>query len=357
MQRYLSPIDIDNFVNDNRAIFPFTVMGHSVEKRPIHSLQLGSGPNRVLLWSQMHGNESSTTRALLILLSRIRQGEEFPFLKELSLYIIPQLNPDGAIRFQRFNANGVDLNRDALAMTQPESQFLKQVYSTFKPHFALNLHGQCTIYAAGYNGKPATLSFLAPAADSNRSCPPQRLKAMQLIAAMLEDLEGLEGGIGRYDDAFNENCVGDSFMSMGTPTVLFEAGHYPEDYERNTTTEWTYKALLACFNHIAAKDFESKKIDDYELIPENHKDFVDLLIRGVTIDYKGQLFKNQQLAILYEEELREGRLTLIPTFHSFGSNLSLRAHEYPDLPTLKTPISIEFHKGNEVDFLDNITIQ
>ena len=46
MQRYLSPIDIDNFVNDNRALFPFMVIGHSVEKRPIHSLKLGSGPNR-----------------------------------------------------------------------------------------------------------------------------------------------------------------------------------------------------------------------------------------------------------------------------------------------------------------------
>ena len=56
MQRYLSPIDIDNFVNDNRALFPFMVIGHSVEKRPIHSLKLGSGPNKVLLWSQMHGD-------------------------------------------------------------------------------------------------------------------------------------------------------------------------------------------------------------------------------------------------------------------------------------------------------------
>ena len=38
----------------------------------------------------------------------------------------------------------------------------------------------------------------------------------------------LPNQIGRYDDTFNPNCVGDQFQASGVPTVLFEAGHYPD---------------------------------------------------------------------------------------------------------------------------------
>ena len=42
--------------------------------------------------------------------------------------------------------------------------------------------------------------------------------------------------VGVYDDAFNINCVGDTFQSENVPTMLFEAGHFPNDYGRDKTT-------------------------------------------------------------------------------------------------------------------------
>ncbi len=41
-----------------------SVVGYSVENKPIYSLTFGNGPKKVLMWSQMHGNESTTTKAL-----------------------------------------------------------------------------------------------------------------------------------------------------------------------------------------------------------------------------------------------------------------------------------------------------
>ncbi|MGB2125026.1 MAG: M14 family zinc carboxypeptidase [Flavobacteriaceae bacterium] len=356
MMRYTPPDTITHFVNRTKGRLPFMVIGASVAQRSIYGLEIGSGPIKVLLWSQMHGNESTTTRALLRFLEAFTQEVPFSFLDKLTLYIIPQLSPDGAAAFTRLNANGIDLNRDAEAQTQPESKVLARVFKDFQPDYALNLHGQRTIFAAGEGGKPATLSFLAPAADSERTVPPQRLIAMQLIAALCDDLSGLDGAIGRYDDRYNAHCVGDRFMSKGVPTLLFEAGHYPEDYQRNKTTDWIYKALLSCFEHIAQQDFTHKTIADYEAIPQNHKGYVDLIVTDVSLQIDGINYTNQQVAVQYEERLEGGKLLLVPVFHSYGLNLALRGHRYLTLQNEEKSTFWPFKEGNAVDFLKNITI-
>ena len=94
-------------------------LGQSVAGRPISLYRKGRGQTKLLLWSQMHGNESTTTKALFDVLMML---EGSPLLDRLSLYCIPILNPDGAMAYTRVNAAGVDLNRDALALTQPESR-------------------------------------------------------------------------------------------------------------------------------------------------------------------------------------------------------------------------------------------
>lgn len=356
MKRYIPPETIEEFVANNHE-FPFEVIGKSEKNRPIYGIQIGNGERKVLLWSQMHGNESSTTRALLRFLTEIKEGKHSLVLDALCLYIIPQLNPDGAHAFTRYNAAEVDLNRDAQLRSQAESQVFDAVVHQFKPQYALNLHGQRTIFAAGKGGKPATLSFLAPAADALRSIPKQREVAMQLIASIVSDLDGLEGAIGRYDDGFNENCVGDRLMQMGIPTLLFEAGHYPEDYQRNTTTNWVYKALLACFQHIADQDFYTKSRADYEAIPPNSKDFVDILLTNATVKYREETLTGQQVAIQYREDLKNGTLQLTPLFYRFGKSLGLRGHKKIDCSNDKSSIVFDFFEEKEADFFENLTIE
>jgi hypothetical protein len=75
-------------------------------------------------------------------------------------------------------------------------------------------------------GKPATLSFLAPSYNENREINDTRLK-IHLIAGVNEILqEYLPNQMGRFDDSFNLNCIGDTFQYLGVPTILIEAGHF-----------------------------------------------------------------------------------------------------------------------------------
>ena len=159
--RYITNENIGKIIQKFSKNFRITTVGYSEENRPIFSVQLGRGKTRVLMWSQMHGNESTTTKAIFDLLNVFANKDSFQsILEACTLYIIPILNPDGAERYTRFNANGIDLNRDAQGLSQSESKVLRQIFDDFKPHFCFNLHGQRTIFGVGDTGKSATLSFL-----------------------------------------------------------------------------------------------------------------------------------------------------------------------------------------------------
>ena len=94
--------------------------GRSFENRPIFELTYGTGPVKIMLWSQMHGDEPTATMALFDIFNFLNaSGDEFDgFRNELkskaTLYFIPMLNPDGAQYFQRRTRQEIDMNRDAL---------------------------------------------------------------------------------------------------------------------------------------------------------------------------------------------------------------------------------------------------
>jgi protein MpaA len=89
-------------------------LGRSVEGRRITGIESGypTGPRKVLVVGCVHGNEcagEAITRRLLTL----------PPPTSVDLWIIPNLNPDGAARGTRGNAHGVDLNRNFPWRWQP----------------------------------------------------------------------------------------------------------------------------------------------------------------------------------------------------------------------------------------------
>jgi hypothetical protein len=324
--RYLPPqklADVEKYF----VRFDKKVLGYSVEKRPITLYQLGQGSNKILLWSQMHGNESTTTEALLDLM-RVLDDSQNSFSKSIlpacTLYIIPMLNPDGAQKYTRFNAAEVDLNRDAQALSQPESRILSDLYHQIQPDFCFNLHDQRSIFSAGPVCKPATLSFLTPAADKTRSINPSRTVSMQLIAAVNKSLQELiPNQVGRYSDAYNINCVGDTFQSLGTPTLLFEAGHFPKDYQREETRFYVFTALCKALECIAKSAYHSFKVADYVEIPENEERFLDIIYRGLLLK-DGSKF---DLGIQFKEVLIENHVVFQPYFVKIGDLQNFCGHE------------------------------
>lgn len=331
------------------------IIGTSVLEKPIYGIKLGSGDKRLLFWSQMHGNESTTTKALFDVLNTLTSesaGLEY-LLKACTLYIIPILNPDGAAAYTRLNANLVDLNRDAQDLSQPESKVLRQVFTDFKPHFCYNLHGQRTIFGAGKTNNPATISFLAPAQDDACTITDNRKVAMEIIASMNTMLQGIiPNQIGVYDDSYNINCVGDTFQSCHIPTILFEAGHYPNDYEREQTRKFIYMSLIESLDYISKQHIKGDNYKKYYNIPKNQKCFFDIIIRNANV-YCEHDKPCVDIGIMYQENLSDGIIEFLPKVEKIGVLDEFFGHHEISANgnIVKTEDSLQIEVGYENDFV------
>jgi len=308
--RYLTLDHIKPLLDKLNTNGQVQIIGKSVLGEPIYSYQIGTGPTRVYLWSQMHGNESTTTKALFDFINLLNDETDFAkrMLNTFTFYCIPILNPDGARLYTRANANDIDLNRDSQNLTQPESNVLREVFESFKPHYCFNLHDQRTIFGAGTTGKPATVSFLAPSYNEEREVNENRLKAINIIAGINKELQKyIPGQVGRFDDSFNINCIGDTFQFLGVPTILFEAGHYPGDYEREITRKYIFFSLILSFKLISENDLVDNRFGEYLNISQNNVVFYDFMYKNVKINYDGiEIITN--FVAQYKEELIENKI-------------------------------------------------
>ncbi len=316
-ERYITNTDLENVLESlNKDIFKVAVAGKSVLQKNIYRVDFGTGNFKILLWSQMHGNETTTTKAVFNFLKSIHANSSL--LTHFSFTFLPILNPDGAEAFTRVNANKVDLNRDSVDLSQPESQLLRVVFNEVNPNLALNMHDQRSIFSAGSESNPATLSFLAPAFNEACDINGVRTFAMQLIANMNDVLMNhAPDNIGRFDDSFNINCIGDQFTHLNVPTILFEAGFASNDYQRKKAQKLVEISLQTLFKAIVSKEYEQFSVNDYLSIPENEKNFVDLIIENFSTT-NSELIQNKTLPVVFKEEIKAGSLVLKPTidFHS-----------------------------------------
>lgn len=280
--KYLPFTALKNYLDEK---FPFkNSLGKSFLGNEIFHLKIGNGNRAVLAWSQMHGNESTGTRAML---------DVFEFLKlenswcreirdSFSFHFIPMLNPDGATNYSRRNACGIDLNRDFTKEVSPEIRILKDFVQNEQFEFLFNLHDQRTIFNVENSAEPATLSFLAPSVDVQRSLTDARRRLMSVITAVYSDLqEFIPGKISRFSDEFYPHATGDNFTQMGIPTLLIEAGHYPNDYARDHTRKANALAILLAMDSLLRN--EDLGTQGYFEIPENQKKFFDVLLRNVLV--------------------------------------------------------------------------
>lgn len=105
-------------------------IGFSVQGRPITALQIGNGWRKLVVVGDTHGGpESNTYWLTLELMDHFRTNpHEVP--PDIRLYLIPTLNPDGLELWSRYNANGVDLNRNMNTNLDacPENDWSTTVY-------------------------------------------------------------------------------------------------------------------------------------------------------------------------------------------------------------------------------------
>ena len=328
--RYITIKHILPLLDSYRNIFNVSVAGFSEMGVEIPLVTFGKGAKKVLIWSQMHGNESTTTKALFDFFKYISVNNQqtAQLLSQYSFYVLPILNPDGAALYTRENANNIDLNRDAEDVSQSESRVLRSIFDSLQPHLCLNMHDQRSIF--GIDGpKPATLSFLAPSADALKTITPAREIAMELIVKMKNYIQAYHHDqIGRFDDTFNQNCVGDSFTSSGSPTILFEAGHYPNDYSREQSRSFVFYALIALFDLDTASQNNSLDYKEYFTIPENQKIYKDVVLYNVRVDGEDNL---QTISFQYKEKLAHQKIEFELYFDSMQEKNNVFGHQHFDL--------------------------
>ncbi|WP_339815485.1 M14 metallopeptidase family protein [uncultured Imperialibacter sp.] len=290
--------------------FSVAKAGESIEGRSIYLVKAGTGPVKVLLWSQMHGDETTATRVLLDLFNFLSDESTFAkekeaLLKGVTLYFIPILNPDGAEQFQRRNALGIDINRDAVRLQSPEAQLLKHVRDSLNPDFGFNLHDQNSATSAGSTGKPASLSFLAPAFNEAKDINASRKAALQVVVKLNNLVQNyMPGHTARYDDTFEPRAFGDNIQKWGTSTILIECGAYPNDPEKQMIRKVHFLALLGTLQSISDGSYKKLDSNDYFKIPENGRYYVDLLVKNGQLALDSSWY-TMDLAIRLRENTRE----------------------------------------------------
>ena len=149
-----SPSAPDVLASPRPAAHPVsTVLGHSVQGRPITATELGdpAAPRKLLVVGCIHGNESAGVAIA-------RDLESMTPPPGTDVWVIEDLNPDGVALGTRQNANQVDLNRNfpfgwaALGspgsqqyagprpLSEPESQLAYDLINRLHPSVSIWFH-------------------------------------------------------------------------------------------------------------------------------------------------------------------------------------------------------------------------
>jgi hypothetical protein len=272
-------------IEDQYAHLNWQVLGLSFEERPIKMLQIGTGKTRVLLWSQMHGDEPTATAAMFDILNFLDSKEELAqqIKTHLSIYFIAVINPDGQEMHTRRNAQQIDINRDYLALQSPEANLLKNAFHNIKPDFAFNLHSQGVLYRTT-NQDEVAIALLAPAADKNLSQTWEREQAMKVIAEINHMLQNLvPQKVARFKDEYEPRAFGDNFQKH-CPTILIEAGYLTSDEHREYIRELNFYTLLTAFESIASQSYQEVDLLNYLMIPLQSPSGFDIKIEKLQPD-------------------------------------------------------------------------
>lgn len=250
--------------------------GRSYGGREIYQIEFGRGATKILMWSQMHGDEPTATSALVDMYAFLQRNREADWVKiienELTIRAVPMLNPDGAEVFQRRNLQGIDINRDARMLASPEGRLLKKLRDEFSPEIGFNLHNQDPLKTVGKTFRQATVSLLAVSGSAENVSSAGHERNKRLCSVMASALENfIEGHLGRYDDSYNPRAFGDMISAWGTPAILFETGAL-HGRDELFLVKLNFIAYLAAFQALTDGSEKAADAEIYENLPFNSSD-------------------------------------------------------------------------------------
>lgn len=269
---------------------PINEVGKSYEGREIYQMQFGRGPLKIFMWSQMHGDEPTATSTLVDMFAFFQQNRDLAWVKEiedkLTIRAVPMLNPDGAEVYKRYNAQNLDINRDALNLKSPEAQLLKRLRDEWQPAIGFNLHNQRELTTVGNAPRQAAISLLVVYGDAAKTPSDGHSRNERIASVMVKALnEFIPGHLGRYGDEWTPTAFGDNFSAWGTPVILVETGAlYGKD--EKFLVKMNFVAFIAAIRSIVTGSERTQDPNLYINLPENGSGgLVSFVFRGAGIVY------------------------------------------------------------------------
>jgi hypothetical protein len=131
------------------------VIGYSSRNNPINAFTFGSGEMHILVFGGTHGDEPTSVAVVEAFVASLKQE---PVPQNISITIVPRVNPDGLTAGTRTNSNGVDINRNfpsnswvaeapksryfpgKKAASEPETRALMSVIEKSNPILIISIH-------------------------------------------------------------------------------------------------------------------------------------------------------------------------------------------------------------------------
>lgn len=215
-------------------------IGTSAKGRQLTSYTFGSGPRTVVYTGAIHGTEVSS-RALMLRWIDELEAAPRSIPNDVTVVVIPVINPDGVASGSRTNANNVDLNRNFATsdwtsditttsndpfpggggvspLSEPESQALASYIGRVRPMLVLSYHSIGALLAANQAGDSA---------------------ARAGVYASLSGYRNTTGATGTFEYGISGTADDYYAEKLGVPSILIELGsHTDPQFSRNQKAMW-----------------------------------------------------------------------------------------------------------------------
>jgi hypothetical protein len=142
--------ELSNFVyalDQSSDLLTVEIIGKSVENRNLYVMKFSNSEFgadkskiKVLIFAQQHGNEQSGKEGALLLAKELLEPKNKYLFDKIDFALVPQMNPDGSEKNKRRNANDMDLNRNHLILTEPETIALHKLFNQYLFEVTMDVH-------------------------------------------------------------------------------------------------------------------------------------------------------------------------------------------------------------------------